>query len=566
MSTKSNNEAFRTISFKILDMKKRHFLLISGLSLWVCIAGTIDLNVLFNYANQSVPSYINEDNTPSSNPITDEEATLGRVLFYDKNLSLTNSVSCASCHKQALAFGDDAIQSMGHNGGLTGRHSTRLSSARFGEDPRFFWDERASSLEEQTTMPIQDHIEMGFSGTDGDPSFDSLIVKLSKLSYYNELFLFAFGDQTITEQRIQNALAQFVRSIQSFDTKYDIGRAQVGNNNAPFPNFTTQENNGKALYMSNAATGCNRCHRAPEFDIDPDSRNNGVIGVLGSPGSLDLTNERSPSLRDIVNANGVENGPFMHDGSLATLMDVINHYDDIPNNPNNTNLDNRLQGPGGDLDLTDNEKLELLAFLKTLGGNAIYSDPKWSDPFDANGNIEILNGALPIVLDYFHAQAENGQVLLEWQTSFESNVDGFELMHSVDGVEWVEIGFVVGNNEASFYQYVHELPVPGNNYYRLKQIDLDGAFALHDIEFVFIEMEETEIQLYPNPTHGPVHIEFSSRFAVAQVFTMNGKLVFESDLYQSNSFDLSSLIAGVYFVRFLDHANQKTKTMRITKL
>ena len=89
--------------------------------------------------------------------------------------------------------------------------------------------------------------------------------------------------------------------------------------------------------------------------------------MAGSPGSIDLTNERSPSLRDIVNNAGVENGPFMHDGSLATLMDVINHYDEVPNLPVNTNLDNRLMGPGGNLNLTDTEKDELLAFLKTLG-------------------------------------------------------------------------------------------------------------------------------------------------------------------------------------------------------
>ena len=75
----------------------------------------------------------------------------------------------------------------------------------------------------------------------------------------------------------------------------------------------------------------------------------------------------------------MENGPYMHDGSLATLMDVINHYDDVPNLPVNTNLDNRLQGPGGNLNLTDTEKNELLAFLKTLGGLNLYTNEKWSD-------------------------------------------------------------------------------------------------------------------------------------------------------------------------------------------
>lgn len=348
-------------------MKKGYLAFITVISFCLLSAGTIDLNTLLNYSFQPIPAYITQDNTPGFNSITDETATLGRVLFYDKNLSSSSTVSCSSCHKQALAFGDSGSQSVGHNGGLTSRHSPRLSSARFSEEERFFWDERASSLEVQSTMPIQDHIEMGFSGSNGDPDMDSLINKIDGLYYYDELFNLAFGDPTITEQRMQDALAQFVRSMQSFDTKYDVGRAQVSNENAPFPNFTTEENNGKSLYMSNAQTGCNRCHRAPEFDIDPNSKNNGIIGVAGSPGSVDLTNERSPSLRDIANANGVENGPFMHDGSLATLMDVIEHYNEIPNNPANTNLDNRLNGNGGNLNLSTSEKAELLAFLHTLG-------------------------------------------------------------------------------------------------------------------------------------------------------------------------------------------------------
>jgi len=398
-------------------MKNYQLILSAILCCFIFIAGTIDLEFLSNYSNQLIPGYINEDNTPGSNPITDEGATLGRVLFYDTNLSSTNTVSCGSCHKQAFAFGDSDIQSVGHDGGLTGRHSPRLSSARFGEEEKFFWDERANTLEDQSTMPIQDHIEMGFSGSNGDPDLDSLISKLDNISYYDELFNLAYGDQTITEERIQNALAQFIRSMQSFDSRYDIGRSQVGNNNANFPNFTTEENNGKALYMSNTATGCNRCHRAPEFDIDPDSNNNGVIGVAGSSGSIDLTNERSPSLRDIVNSDGVENGPYMHDGSLATLMDVINHYDDVPNLPINTNLDNRLQGNGGDLNLSITEKGELLAFLKTLGGSNLYTNEKWSDPFDADGGLEIINGVLPIELSYFEVYEDEDRVQLEWETS-----------------------------------------------------------------------------------------------------------------------------------------------------
>ncbi len=545
-------------------MKKRNIIIISIFSFFLLAAGTIDLNILFNYSSQGIPAYINEDNTPGDNAITNEAATLGRVLFYDNNLSLTNTISCASCHKQELAFGDNAIQSEGHDGGLTGRHSTRLSSARFGEEENFFWDERANSLEEQTTMPIQDHIEMGFSGEDGDPDIDSLILRLDDLYYYDELFNLAFGDQTITEERMQNALAQFVRSMQSFDSKYDVGRAQVGNNNANFPNFTTEENNGKTLYMGNNDAGCNRCHRAPEFDIDPNSNNNGVIGVAGSPGSLDLTNERSPSLRDIVNASGVENGPYMHDGSLATLLDVINHYNDIPNNPSNNNLDNRLQGNGGNLNLTNTEKDQLLAFLKTLGGSNLYTDERWSDPFGTDGNLEILNGVLPIELTYFEAHQENNNVNLEWETSSEINNDGFEIQYSQNALEWEILDFVPGKNEAAQYQYTHYDPSIGDNYYRLKQFDYDGYTSLLDIKLVQIEATNIEVNVYPNPTQDYVNIDASPNFELASIYNVNGELVKQIEMSVTARVDLTDLGTGTYYIRMTGNGvgSQSTKLIK----
>ncbi len=353
-------------------------------------ADRIDLDNLFNYANQSVPNYINRDNT-GNNSITDAGATLGRVLFYDKNLSINNTIACASCHQQAFAFSDRSLASQGVDG-VTGRHSMRLVNARFAEEVRFFWDERANSLEIQTTQPIQDHIEMGFSGQNGDPSIDDLIVKLEAIDYYQELFTFVYGDAQITEVRMQEALAQFVRSIQSFDSRFDQGLAQANNLRANFPNFTAQENQGKNLFLTppggNGGAGCAGCHRAPEFDIDPNSRNNGVVGNLNDPTVIDVTITRSPSLRDLVNNQGQLNGPLMHDGSLSTLLAVINHYDDVNVIPGNTNLDPRLRGgpgPGGgqgqDLNLSDAEKAALVAFLRTLTGDQVYSDERWSDPF-----------------------------------------------------------------------------------------------------------------------------------------------------------------------------------------
>ncbi len=360
----------------------------------------IYLDALPNYANQPVPNYINRDNTPPDNPITDLGATLGRVLFYDKNLSTNNTISCGSCHLQEFAFGDPAIASVGVNG-TTGRHGMRLVNARFAAEMRFFWDERANTLEAQTTQPIQDHAEMGYSGQNGDPSFADLIVKLEAIDYYQTLFTAVYGDPTITEDRVQRAIAQFVRSIQSFDSRYDEGRAMAPNDGAPFMNFTGQENAGKNLFLAppqfapggqrtGGGLGCAGCHQPPAFDIDPNSRNNGVVNAIG--GGLDLLNTRSPTLRDMLQPDGTAHTPFMHNGALATLDVVINHYNMIPNVPGNNNLDNRLR-PGGAtqvLNITPQERGELTAFLNTLSGINVYTDPKWSDPFDENGNLIVL--------------------------------------------------------------------------------------------------------------------------------------------------------------------------------
>lgn len=352
----------------------------------------IDPNNLANYANQQRPGYINKDNT-AGNTISNAKATLGRVLFYDKQLSINNTIACGSCHIQKFAFGDTAIASLGVLDGRTGRHSMRLINARFSNEAKFFWDERAATLEAQTTRPIQDHAEMGFSAQNGRPGLTDLLTKLKGIGYYQELFKFAYGDQNITEGRLQECLAQFVRSIQSFDSRYDEGRAVTPQDQQPFPNYTQQENTGKNLFLlppqfnaqgvrTGGGLGCAGCHAAPEFSIDPQSGNNGLIGVLGGNGT-DINNTRSPSLRDLTGTDGTPNGPMMHTGGFRALPAVLSHYNQINTPPVNTRLDPRLRpnGFGQQLNLTPDETNAVIAFLKTLTGKAVYTDVRWSNPF-----------------------------------------------------------------------------------------------------------------------------------------------------------------------------------------
>lgn len=347
----------------------------------------------YSYSSQA-PGYIQKDNRGGV-AIDDKKATLGRVLFYDKALSDNQTIACASCHQQQFAFSDTAQRSVGLNGGLTGRHSMRLVNNRFAVEQHMFWDERAADLEAQVVQPIQDHIEMGFSGTNGQPGVSVLVDRLQNTDYYRELFAWAFdGDSTVTLGKMGLALTDFVNSIESFDAKFDDGFTTMAALNQPFQNFTGQENQGKALFLAppnvdingirtGGGAGCAGCHQPPEFDIDPNSRNNGVDHSAGNPALADFTNTRSPSLRDVIGPNGQPNGPMMHTGDFIEFQTVIEHYNEVIADVNNTTLDMRLRrGPNRlQLELTATERAALEAFVKTLTGSNVYTDARWSDPF-----------------------------------------------------------------------------------------------------------------------------------------------------------------------------------------
>ncbi len=335
-------------------------------------------------AHLLVPIITGQNNTPGNNPVTDAGATLGRVLFYDKRLSANNSVSCASCHQAEHGFSDPRPLSTGFEGGLTDRNSMGLTSAKYYPRRSFFWDERAATLEEQVLQPIQNSVEMGMT-------LPALVTKLSAETYYAQLFTAAFGNATITSDRISRALAQFVRSIVSSKSKYDEGVA------SNFANFTAQENLGRQIFTGQVGNAtCLACHGTDNFvpgnlnnnGIENPSIDRGVGAITGNP--ADDGKFKTGSLRNI----GLT-APYMHDGRFATLEQVVEFYNSgVQPHPN---LSAPLRNPPGSpnpgqprrLNLTATQKSALVAFLHTLTDTTVTTDPRFADPF-RNGEAIVL--------------------------------------------------------------------------------------------------------------------------------------------------------------------------------
>ena len=346
--------------------------------------------VPYNYSQVELPQHFAEiaaayDNTPSHNPITDHGATLGRVLFYDTTLSANGTVSCASCHKQKLAFTDEKQLSVGFRGKPVTRNSMSLVNARYYRSGRFFWDERAATLEEQALMPIENPVEMGHS-------LPRLVTQLQADEIYPPLFEKAFGSPEVSALRMARAMAQFIRSIVSCRSKYDVGRAGVDSVYDPFANFTDQENYGKQQFLERGQ--CAQCHlhdaatsgrsRQSAFFFVNGPTVNGVdgeidvrdVGVGGRTGVVkDMGAFKASSLRNIELT-----GPYMHDGRFTTLDRVIEHYNwSVRPHPN---LDSRLDEIAAQgLALPEREKVALTAFLTILTDYDLINDPRFTDPF-----------------------------------------------------------------------------------------------------------------------------------------------------------------------------------------
>jgi cytochrome c peroxidase len=322
-----------------------------------------------NYAVTSLPAQYKAaavtalNNTPADNPITDAGATLGRVLFYDTRLSGNNTVSCSSCHHQSNGFSDPNQVSVGINGQLGTRHAMGLSNVAFYADGKMFWDERAASVEAQALVPIQSATEMGSTLSD-------VVTKLSQTTYYPTLFQAAFGTSDVTSDRIGKAVAQFERSMVSYQSKFDLvleGKATL----------TTDEAAGRTIF--NGQGKCSTCHTTNADSMDR-IHNTGLDAVSTDVGAGN-GQFKSPSLRNVA-----VRGRFMHDGRFSTLDQVVNFYNTgVQQNPN---LDPALRQPLG---LTSTQVTQLVDFLGTLTDNTFLTSSLFSNPFatlagDYNGD------------------------------------------------------------------------------------------------------------------------------------------------------------------------------------
>lgn len=295
----------------------------------------------------------------SKNELTEEGFQLGRNLFYDPILSRDNSISCASCHQQATGFTHvDHDLSHGIDGKIGTRNSLALVNLAWSKN--FMWDGGVNHLELQPLAPIT-------SATEMDENLENIVQKLKASRKYQVLFKNAFGRDKITGQNVLKSLAQFLVLLQSSDSKYD----EVMNKK---DSFSENEEKGYLLFQKNCAT----CHTEPLFtnngfekiglDADADLQDSGRMKITQNPN--DSLKFKVPTLRNIQFTF-----PYMHDGRFKTLTEVIKNYSTPKKS--SKNLASQLVQP---MHLSDNDRTDLLAFLKTLSDKKFLFDPRFSFP------------------------------------------------------------------------------------------------------------------------------------------------------------------------------------------
>ena len=307
------------------------------------------------FSLESLPVGLDEvlAKVPADNPITKEKIELGRHLYFDKRLSKDGTISCATCHDPNKGWTDQAAVSTGIGGQKGGRSAPTVINRLFSDLQ--FWDGRAASLEEQAVGPIANPIEMG-------ETHDAVVEKLSGIAGYKPLFKAAFGDETVTIDRIGQAIATFERTIVSGNSPYD--KFKAGDKTA----LSESAQRGMAIFFDNNKGRCSICHTGHNF-TDETYHNLGV-GFDGDPskhqGRVEITKKpedtgayKTPTLRNIA-----QTAPYMHDGSEKTLEAVVRLYVEGGVKDGNPHLDPEMKP----LELTADERKDLVEFMKALTG------------------------------------------------------------------------------------------------------------------------------------------------------------------------------------------------------
>ena len=295
----------------------------------------------------------------SKNRLTKEKIALGRALFYDPMLSKNNTIACVNCHSPYSAFTHiDHDLSHGIYDSIGTRNSLALMNLAWQKS--FMWDGAVNHLDMQSLAPISNPLEMA-------SSIDSVVYKLNKNIIYKKLIFNAFGDSIATGERTLKSISQFMLTLVSTNSKYD----KVIRNETT---FTEQEQNGYQLFQKN----CNTCHKEPLFTTG-DFANNGlkIDPTLRDFGRMNVTKNANDSLKfKIPTLRNIEfSYPYMHDGRLKKLSQVVNHY--VSGVEKNKTLAKELQNP---ILFTSNEKVDLIAFLLTLSDRDFLFNPKFQYP------------------------------------------------------------------------------------------------------------------------------------------------------------------------------------------
>ena len=306
---------------------------------------------------------------PIDNPQTVEGIALGKQLFFDPILSADQSLACASCHSPQNAFTDSAPFSVGIDGSIGTRNSMPLFNLAWNYDERFFWDGRVFSLEHQALEPVTNPIEMA-------NTWVTVVQRLSEHPDYPALFQAAFGEAAISKELVTKALAQFERILISSNSKFD--RYLLG-----IETLTPQEQNGLDVFMDEERGDCFHCHGNPNNPLWTDNlfHNNGLDAVFADNGLGEFTGDpadngkfRSPSLRNLAFT-----APYMHDGRFETLDEVINHYSEgLQYSPTIDPLMKKVDEGG--VQLSDQDKADLKAFLLSLSDPSFLNDPAFINP------------------------------------------------------------------------------------------------------------------------------------------------------------------------------------------